>query len=186
MQQVFVFTLLIIWLMSPGILSLCYILNADSLWLFLMWPLIFSLPFSLRLAAGIERQFRPALTVLRHRRHRTWVHLAPWQPTVGLTPAQVSLFWESVTDSTCRALENNRSVIVSSHLLTPFRARRLIALIEERALPIRYRAFNADFTPMAKAVMQCEILCRQWRWRRLTHTDWPVLVIRHQSLSSNK
>lgn len=186
MYQLIVFIILIIWLAISGIVSLCYTASAYSSWLFLSWPFIFSLPFYLRLLGCIERRFRPTLTLICHRRHRAWVHLAPWQPTVGLTADQVSLFWESVSTSTLQALENNRVVIISSHLLTPYRARRLIALIEERTSAFQYRAFNAPFTPAARALMQCEILFRQWRWRQLTHTDWPVLVIRNKSLFSDK
>jgi len=114
------------------------------------------------------------------------VHLAPWQPTTDLTPARVCLFWQSVNASTCQALETHRTVIISSHLLTGIRARRLLAHTTEYGLTVRSRIYQIPFTPWKRALMQLEILFRQWRWRSVFRTTWPVLVLRRKSSGPEK
>jgi hypothetical protein len=71
----------------------------------------------------------------------------PWQPTTDLTPSRVCLFWQNVNASTCQALETHRTVIISSHLLTGIRARRLLAHTTEYGLTVRSRIYQIPFTP---------------------------------------
>lgn len=181
MQQLIVVAFLLFWLALSGAVSHLYTAQTPGGWLYLTWwLLIFTLPFLLRPAGRAERWFRPELTLISHCRKRARVHLAPCQPTAGLTPERVSAFWCSVNTSTCRALTENRTVIIASHLLTARRARRLLAHLEEHGFHVRYRVFSVPFTPALRAVMQLEILFRQWRWLRPSRTDWPVMVIRER------
>lgn len=99
-------------------------------------------PFLLRPLAWAERQLRPAMTLIRHRRSRAWVHLAPWQPTTDLTPERVHQFWQSVMASTRQALEKHHIVIISSHLLTDMRAHRVLAYIAEGGLTVHHRTYR--------------------------------------------
>ncbi len=105
----------------------------------------------------------------------------PWQPTTDLTPERVNHFWQSVNASTCLALEKHHTVIISSHLLTGNRARRLLACIEENGLTVQQRTYRIPFTPAMRALMQLEILFRQWRWRTDFRTYWPVLILRSKT-----
>jgi len=180
MQQLFVFSFFMLWMTLSGAMSLSFTLDSTRTGFYLVWALLFSLPFFLRPLAWAEQQFRPAMTLIRHRRKRAWVHLAPWQPTTDLTPARVCLFWQSVNASTCQALEKHRTVIISSHLLTGFRARRVLACIDESGLTVHSRTYLIPFTPAKRALMQLEILFRQWRWRTDFRRDWPVLVLRRK------
>jgi hypothetical protein len=186
MQQTMVFSFFMLWMALSGTMSLSFIPDGTRTGFYLVWGLLFCLPFFLRPLSWAERQFRPAMTITRHRRSRAWVHLAPWQPTTDLTPARVCLFWQSVNTSTCQALEKHRTVIISSHLLTGFRARRVLACIEENGLTVSRRTYRISFTPEKRALMQLEILFRQWRWRTNFRRDWPVLVLRRKSLNTDK
>ncbi|MFT4269907.1 MAG: hypothetical protein QM578_02760 [Pantoea sp.] len=181
MQQFFVFSFFMLWMTLSGAMSLSFTLDGIRTGFYLVWALLFCLPFFLRPLAWAERQFRPAMTITRHRRKRVWVHLAPSQPTTDLTPARICLFWQSVNASTCQALEKHRTVIISSHLLTGFRAQRVLACIDESGLTVHSRTFRIPFTPAKRALMQLEILFRQWRWRTDFRRDWPVLVLRRKS-----
>ncbi|MBQ0955611.1 hypothetical protein [Serratia symbiotica] len=186
MQQCIVVAALFFWFALSGLVSHVYTAQATRGGLFIVWPLMFSLPFQLRVLGRAERLFRPSLTLISRRRRRAWVHLAPWQPTTNLTPEQIHAFWCSVNASTYRALADNHTVIVSSHLLTGSRVRRLLAHLTENACPVRHRVFNVPFSPAARAVMQLEILFRQWRWRSPARTQWPVMVIRNHSSDAGK
>nr|WP_310615766.1 hypothetical protein [Pantoea cypripedii] len=180
MQQTYVFYLLLLWLGLSGTMSLGFTTGSTCTGFYLVWALLFCLPFLLRPLAGAERHLRPAMTVISHRRNRAWVHLAPWQPTTNLTPARVCRFWQSVNASTCQALEKHRTVVISSHLLTAIRTRRLLAYIEENGLTVHSRTYCIPFTPAKRSLMQLEILFRQWRWRTNFRRDWPVLVIQRK------
>ncbi|MHC0025538.1 hypothetical protein [Enterobacter vonholyi] len=181
MQKFFVFSFFIVWLALCGVMSLGVITYGASSELYLVWALLFCLPFLLRPLAWAERQFRPEMTLICYRRRRAWVHLAPWQPTTDLTSERVHHFWQSVNTSTRLALEKNHTVIISSHLLTCIRARRVLSRIQKSGLSVKRRTYRIPFTPGMRALMQLEILFRQWRWRTDFRTDWPVLVIRRKS-----
>ena len=181
MQQSFVFSFFMLWMTLSGAMSLSFTPDGTRTGFYLVWALLFILPFFLRPLAWAERQFRPAMTLILYRRKRAWVHLAPWQPTTDLTPARVCLFWKSVNASTCQALEKHRTVIISSHLLTGFRARRVLACIDESGLTVHSRTYRIPFTPAKRALLLVEILFRQWRWRTDFRRDWPVLVLRRKS-----
>ncbi|MCX8956979.1 hypothetical protein EHW66_09505 [Erwinia psidii] len=185
MQQRIVFFVLFIWLTLCG--AACFALTAaDDTQFWLAWPLMFALPFLLRPLGMAESLLRPGLTLVSRRRGRAWVHLAPWQPTVGLDAPKVSAFWQAVSVSTCVALRHHDTVIVSSHLLTKARIRRLLGELTDCGQPFRCRVFSVPFTPAARAVMQLEILFRQWRWRPAFREAWPVMVIRRKSFSGKK
>lgn len=186
MQQFFVLFFFMIWLALCGTMSLSFTFQGTSTGFYLVWGLLFCIPFLLRPLAWAERQFKPAMTLIRHRRSRAWVHLAPWQPTTDLTQERVHQFWQSVNASTLLALEKHHSVIISSHLLTGNRARRLLASIEGLGLTIHCRTYRIPFTPAMRSLMQLEILFRQWRWRMNFRKDWPVLVIRRKSFRPGK
>lgn len=186
MQQSFVFSVLFLWLGLSGAMSLDFTAVITSTEFYIVWALLFCLPFLLRPLARAERQFRPAMTLISHRRNRAWVHLAPWQPTTNLTPECVCRFWQSVNASTCQALKKHRTVVISSHLLTVIRARRLLAYIEESGLTVHSRTYRIPFTPAKRALMQLEILFRQWRWRTNFRRDWPVLVIQRKYYEPEK
>lgn len=186
MQQLFVLFFFMIWLALCGTMSLSFTLQGTSMGFYLVWVLLFCLPFLLRPLAWAERQFRPAMTLTRHRRSRARVHLAPWQPTTDLKPERVHQFWQSVKTSTRQALEKHHTVIISSHLLTDIRARRLLACIAEGELNVHHRTYHIPFTPAMRALMQLEILFRQWRWRKNLRTEWSVLVLRRKSLGHIK
>ncbi|UWS28906.1 hypothetical protein [Erwinia pyrifoliae] len=179
MQQAIIVAFFIIWLGISAGVSILY--TSGTGWLLLVWPLILSMPFLLRPLGWLERQFRPNLSLISRRKGRAYVHLSPWQPTVRLSAQQIRAFWSSVNRSTCEALQKNRTVIVSSHLLTTNRATRLKAHLAESGRHFRCRAFSVPFTPAARAVMQLEILFRQWRWRSPARKVWPVMVIRKKS-----
>jgi len=186
MQQSIVFSFFILWMILTGAMSLSFTLDGTRTWFYLVWALLFCLPFFLRPLAWTERQFRPSMTLIRHRRKRAWVHLAPWQPTTNLTPARVCLFWQSVNASTCQALEKHCTVIISSHLLTGFRAQRVLDCIKESGVIVHSRTYRIPFTPAKRALMQLEILFRQWRWRTDFRTTWPVMVICRKSYDVDK
>ncbi|EOS93134.1 hypothetical protein LU631_07050 [Erwinia tracheiphila] len=176
MQRRIVFFVLFTWLTLCG--AACFALTAaDDTQFWLAWPLMSALPFLLRPLGRAERLLRPGLTLVSRRRGRAWVHLAPWQPTVGLEAWQVSAFWQAISVSTCAALRHNDTVIVSSHLLTMARLRRLHGELTDSGQPFQCRVFSVPFTPSARTVMQMEILFRQWRWRSAFRDDWAVMVI---------
>ncbi len=181
MQQFYVWSALIMWLGLSGAMSLFFPTNNACFGFYLVWVLLFCLPFLLRPVAWAERQFSPKMTLIRCRRHRAWVHLAPWQPTTNLTPERVYHFWQDVNVSTWQTLKKRQTVIISSHLLTAIRARRLLLFIVESGLTVQSRTYHIPFTPAKRALMQLEILFRQWRWRTYFRTDWPVLVLRQKS-----
>ncbi|MEW5288539.1 hypothetical protein ABW286_04995 [Erwinia papayae] len=182
MQQRIVFFILFTWLTLCGAAGLVLTAGDDAQF-WLAWPLMSALPFLLRPLGIAERLVRPGLTLIGRRRGRVWVHLAPWQPTVGLKACQVNAFWQAVSVSTCAALRHNNTVIVSSHLLTTARLRRLQGELTGCGQPFRCRVFSVPFTPAARAVMQLEILFRQWRWRTAFRDAWPVMVICRSSLN---
>jgi hypothetical protein len=186
MQHFIVRTVLLSWMIFSALLARIYIADGSCAWLCFVWPLIFSLPFQLRILGIIERQFRPSLTLISNHRRRAWIHLSPLQPTVGLTAEPVRAFWRSVNTSTCQALNDHRTVIISSHLLTGHRLRRLLANLTENGYSVRYRVFRVPFTPTARAVMQLEILFRQWHWYSSFRKEWPVMVIRSKSSITEK
>lgn len=182
MQQRIVFFVLFSWLTLCGAASLT-LTNGDDVQFWLAWTLMSALPFLLRPLGVAERLLRPGLTLVSCRRGRACVHLAPWHPTVGLKAFRVNAFWQAVCVSTCVALRHNDTVIVSSHLLTTSRVRRLQGGLTDCGQPFRCRVFSVPFTPSARAVMQLEILFRQWRWRSAFRNAWPVMVIRRKSFS---
>lgn len=186
MQQAFVFSVLLLWIALSGAMSLSFTAGSPHITFYPVWALLFCLPFLLRPFARAERQFRPAMTLISHRRRRAWVHLAPWQPTTDLTPERVHQFWQSVNASTRQALEKHRTVIISSHLLTGIRARRVLLCIAESGITVHSRTYCTHFTPAKRALMQLEILFRQWRWRTDFRSDWPVLVLRRKSHEPEK
>lgn len=181
MQQVFVFSVLLLWLALSMVLSLSFATESTCAKFYLLWTLLFCLPFFLRPFAWTERQFRSSMTLTRRRQRRAWVHLAPWQRTTDLTPARVRLFWQAVYESTCQALEQHHIVIISSHLLTDIRAHRLLAQIENSGLDVYSLSYRIPFNPFKKSLMQLEILFRQWHWRTNFRCDWPVLVVRNKT-----
>ncbi|MBY6257769.1 hypothetical protein K3G69_25640 [Phytobacter diazotrophicus] len=186
MQQACVFSFFLLWLGLSGVMGLEITGGVPCSGFYLVWVLLSGLPFLLRPLAWAERRFRPKMTLISQHGKRAWVHLAPWQPTTDLTPSRVCLFWQNVNASTCQALETHRTVIISSHLLTGIRARRLLAHTTEYGLTVHRRTYRIPFTPAKRALMQLEILFRQWRWRTDFRRDWPVLVLRRKSLNTEK
>lgn len=186
MQQMIVLITLISWLILSNQLSSSFTSGCSHGVFFTVWVLTACIPFLLNPLASAERKFRPALTLISHRRARGWVHLAPWQPTTNLTQKKVDQFWNSVNTSARQALMTHKTVIISSHLLTGVRARRVMVHLEKSGLDVRCRVFSIPFTPAKKAVMQLEILFRQWRWRSNFRDDWPVLVLQRKSSDREK
>jgi hypothetical protein len=105
----------------------------------------------------------------------------PWQPTTDLT-SRVCLFWQNVNASTCQALETHRTVIISSHLLTGIRAAGYWPT--PRNMDSLSAAVLSDsFYSLERALMQLEILFRQWRWRTDFRRDFragpPAKIFKH-------
>ncbi|MBK0123569.1 hypothetical protein IAE30_07405 [Pantoea sp. S61] len=186
MQQMIVFITLTSWLVLSSLMSSSFTGGSRHGVFVTVWALLACIPFMLKPLARAERQFRPALTLISHRRTRGWVHLAPWQPTTNLTPEKVGQFWNSVNTSACQALQTHQTVIISSHLLTGIRARRVMAHLEKCGFDVRSRTYSIPFTPASKALMQLEILFRQWRWRTEFRSVWPVLVLKRKSSDAQK
>lgn len=181
MQKVIFSAIVSAWLILSGVISRVITGGSRIDGLLLIWLLIALTPFLLRPLNGLQRCFNPSACMLRRHAHRTFVHLSPFQPTVGLSPARVEWFWQGVNHATAEALKSEQvSVVISSHLLTASRIRRFKAY-----LPLnhcRTHVIHVPFTPLARAVMQLEILFAQWRWRVPSRTTWPVLIIRKKSL----
>ena len=178
MQQILFTLYLCLWLVMASALSLTLTPAGDSSGL--LWTFIALSPFLLRPAAWLQRQFSPAPCVLS-RKKRTTVHLSAWQPTVGLTPERVSWFWSGVFESTEAALAEGKTVVVASHLLTPARAARLRTYLKVRGWSYRSRLTSVPFRDSARALMQLEILFRQWHWRCPSRTRWPVMLLKKTS-----
>lgn len=181
MQNVFFSAIISVWLLLSGIISLVITGGTRMDGLLLIGLLIALTPFLLRPLNRLQRCFNSSACILRRHKHRTFVHLSPFQPTVGLSPARVCWFWQGVNQATVTALKSQQgSVVISSHLLTASRVRRIRA-----GLPPRHyhsHVISVPFKPLPRAVMQLEILFAQWRWRMPLRTIWPVLVIRKKSL----
>jgi len=163
MQQCLVALYLLLWLTLSGSISL--FISSDSESFIPVWLLTALSPFLLRPLDWLTRQLLRKPCMLS-RRKRITVHLSPWQPTVGLTPERVSWFWSGVSESAEAALAEGKTVVVASHLLTPVRAARLRAYLTARGWSYRSRQTRVPFRDSARALMQLEILFRQWRWRR--------------------
>lgn len=181
MQQIIIFTILLLWLIVSGVASRSISADYSCICFILIWGIQFGLPFLLRPLAWAERQSKPAFTLIVRRRRHIWVHLAPWQPTTDLKSEQVKQFWHSVNSSIIQALNQHRSVVISSHLLTSGRAQRIISHAEKSGFTFRIRTYRMPFTPQKRAVMQLEILFRQWRWRSEFRAEWQVMIIRKTS-----
>lgn len=177
MRQTVVIAVLISWAALTGCVCRSIAPGHSPESVLLVWVLMMVSPFLLRPLAWAERRLRPQLTVVVRRRQRSWIHLAPWQRTVGLTPEEVTAFWSSLLASAEPELRKGRTTIISSHLLSGCRARRLLSHLRDNGLSIHSRQFSVPFTPRARAVMQLEILFRQWRWRIPARTRWPVMVL---------
>lgn len=115
------------------------------------------------------------------RRKRITVHLSPCQPTVGLTRERVSWFWSGVNEAAESALQEGKTVVIASHLLTPVRTARLRAYLTARGCSYCSRLTSVPFSDSARALMQLEILFRQWRWRCPSRSEWPVMLLRKSS-----
>ncbi|MER2043839.1 MAG: pili assembly chaperone [Pantoea agglomerans] len=178
MQQRLVILTLSLWLALTLAFSL---LNpagpGDALTL---WMLTAASPFLLRPLDWLTRQLLRKPCMLSSRKRIT-VHLSPWQPTVGLTPERVSWFWSGVFESAEAALAEGKTVVVASHLLTPVRAARLRAYLTARGWHYRCRLTRVPFSDSARALMQLEILFRQWRWRCPSRSEWPVMLLKKTS-----
>lgn len=181
MQQTLVATVLIIWLTITGIMSKVSTDRADTGWFILLWLILFFIPFLMRPLGWLQRQFSKHPYLLSHRKGRIFIHISPWQPTIGLPRERVSWFWAGLFEATNRGLQKNSTVIVASHLLTSCRAQRLRFHLSENLYQSRSRIICVPFTAEARAVMQLEILFRQWQWRRPSRTIWRVLVIRSKT-----
>lgn len=183
-QRLVVCGIILCWgLMSYGISAL---ITGNQNGMICIWGLVLVSPFSLRAVNLAQRRFINQPCILSHhkRKSRTFVHLSPAQPTVSITSRRVVWFWNGVLDSVSEALRGNENtVVVASHLLTSCRIKR----IRESLQPGCYRShvMYVPFTPVARAVMQLEILLAQWRWRVPSRAVWPVLVIR-KSFNSEK
>jgi len=178
MQQRLVALYLLLWLTLSGIISLYISSGCDAF--FFMWLLTALFPFLLRPLNWLTRQLLRKPCMLS-RRKRITVHLSPCQPTVGLTPERVSWFWSGVFESTEAALAGGKTVVVASHLLTPARAARLRTYLKVRGWSYRSRLTSVPFRDSARALMQLEILFRQWHWRCPSRTRWPVMLLKKTS-----
>ncbi|REC91455.1 pili assembly chaperone [Pantoea ananatis] len=178
MQQRLVALYLLLWLALSGSISLVISSGCDAF--FFVWLLTALSPFLLRPLDWLTRQLLRKPCMLS-RRKRITVHLSSWQPTVGLTPERVRWFWSGVFEFAEEALAEGKTVVVASHLLTPARAARLRACLEARGWSYRSRLTSVPFRDSARALMQLEILFRQWRWRCPSRTRWPVMLLRKSS-----
>ncbi|MBD8127715.1 pili assembly chaperone [Pantoea agglomerans] len=178
MQQRLVILTLILWLTLTLAFSL--LTPAGPGGVLTLWMLTAASPFMLRPLDCVTRQFyrRPCLL---SRKKRITVHLSPWQPTVGLTPERVSWFWSGVYEAAESALQEGKTVVIASHLLTPVRATRLRAYLTARGWSYHSRLTSVPFRDSARAMMQLEILLRQWRWRCPSRSEWPVMLLRKSS-----
>lgn len=184
MQRVVVSGIILCWgLISYGLSTLITGYQDGTVYI---WELVLMSPFSLRVVNWIQRRLVNQPCILSHhsRKSRIFVHLSPNQPTVSISSGRVSWFWKGVLDSVAEALRGNKqTVVVASHLLTPYRIKRIRRHLQPGCY--RIHVMHVPFTPAARAVMQLEILLAQWRWRVPSRTVWSVLVIR-KSLNLEK
>lgn len=178
MQQRLIILILVLWLALTLAFSLLTPAGPGDV--LTLWMLTAASPFLLRPLDWLMRQLwrRPCLL---SRKKRITVHLSPWQPTVGLTPERVSWFWSGVYEAAESALQEGKSVVIASHLLTPVRAARLRAYLTAQGWSYRSRLTRVPFRDAARALMQLEILFRQWRWRCPSRSEWPVMLLRKSS-----
>ena len=178
MQQRLVILTLSLWLALTLAFSL--LTPAGPCSALIVWMLTAASPFMLRPLDWLTRQLLRKPCMLS-RKKRITVHLSPWQPTVGLTPERVSWFWSGVFESAEAALAEGKTVVVASHLLTPVRAARLRAYLTARGWSYRSRQTHIPFRDSARALMQLEIMFRQWRWRCPSRNEWPVMLLKKTS-----
>ncbi|MGC0788749.1 pili assembly chaperone [Pantoea agglomerans] len=178
MQQRLVILTLFLWLALTLAFSL--LTPAGPCSALTLWMLTAASPFMLRPLDWLTRQLLRKPCMLSSRKRIT-VHLSPWQPTVGLTPERVSWFWSGVYEAAESALQEGKTIVIASHLLTPVRAARLRAYLTAQGWSYRSRLTSVPFRDAARALMQLEILFRQWRWRCPLRSEWPVMLLRKSS-----
>ncbi|MBD8197354.1 pili assembly chaperone [Pantoea agglomerans] len=174
MQQRLVILTLILWLTLTLAFSL--LTPAGPGGVLTLWMLTAASPFLLRPFDWLTRQLLRKPCMLS-RRKRITVHLSPCQPTVGLTRERVSWFWSGVNEAAESALQEGKTVVIASHLLTPVRTARLRAYLTARGCSYCSRLTSVPFSDSARALMQLEILFRQWRWRCPSRSEWPVMLL---------
>lgn len=178
MQQRLVILTLILWLTLTLAFSL--LTPAGPGGVLTLWMLTAASPFLFRPLDWITRQFFRSPCLLS-RKKRITVHLSPWQPTVGLTPERVIWFWSGVYVAAETALQEGKSVVIASHLLTPVRAARIRRYLSARGPTYHCRLTSVPFRDSARAMMQLEILLRQWRWHCPSRSEWPVMLLKKTS-----
>lgn len=140
-------------------------------------------PFLLKAINSVRTRLNNNACIQSHHKNgkRIFIHLSPWQATVGLPQERVSWFWDGLFEALGSALRDSKgSVVIASHLLTNHRAQRVLAALA----PGQYqcRLTSVPFNPTARAILQLEVLFTQWRWICINRARWPVLVIRKKSL----
>ncbi|WP_446919760.1 hypothetical protein [Klebsiella pneumoniae] len=152
-----------------------------------IWIVLVNVPFLLK---GINRLHcclnNRACIVRKHKEgRRLLIHLSPWQATVKLPAQRVTWFWDGLFETLGDALRATEStVVISSHLLTRRRAKRILGALP----PDRFhcRLVDVPFTPFARAVLQLEILLTQWHRVNVSRVRWSILIIRKKSLNTDK
>jgi hypothetical protein len=152
---------------------------------YLVWVLLSGLPFLLRPLAWAERRFRPKMTLISQHGKRAWVHLAL---AAHHRPDAVACL---------SVLAERERLNLSGTGNTPHRY-HLIAPADRYTCPQATGPHHGiwthgpqpylsdSFYSWKRALMQLEILFRQWRWRTDFRRDWPVLVLRRKSLNTEK
>lgn len=149
---------------------------------FFIWIVLVNTPFLLKGINGVRSQLHKnaCIQACHKNGQRIFIHLSPWQATVDLPQDRVCWFWDGLFEELGNALRGTKgSVVIASHLLTSRRAKRILIALPPSSYQTRLT--SVPFTPLARAVLQLEVLATQWRWINVNRTRWPVLVIRKKS-----
>lgn len=186
MQRLTLTSIALTWIVFCGILSFIITGPGNVTGTGIIWVILACTPCLLKGINSVHSRLNNNACIQSHHKnsHRIFIHLSPWQATVRLPQERINWFWDGLFEALGSALRASKgSVVIASHLLTNHRAQRIIA-----ALPpgqYRFRLTSVPFKPTARAILQLEVLFKQWRWIDVNRTKWPVLVIRKKSLKQD-
>lgn len=152
-----------------------------------IWIVLVNIPFLLKGINWLHCCLNTRACIVRRHKggRRLLIHLSPCQATVKLPAERVTWFWDGLFETLGDALlATEGTVVISSHLLTRHRVKRILATLP----PERFhcRLVDVPFTPFARAVLQLEVLLTQWHRVNVSRVRWPVLIIRKKSLNADK
>ncbi|WP_409160625.1 hypothetical protein [Pectobacterium sp. B2J-2] len=125
--------------------------------------LLFFSPLLLRPISAVIGRVKTQAFQCNQKHSRCHIHLNSWSKTGGLTMPRLYFYWSGLITLTSKTLEKeNATVVMSSHLLNPWRVARL-----HQRFPwpgYHFHVIRRTVGAAEAISLKIEVFLKEWRW----------------------